>query len=96
MGLHMHNNAIATGRAKCKVCDQIIKKGMRCIYVSGWRTGGHCHKNCRKVNMKELVRERLLDKIDMWFNNESVMTAEDYDNLMIQAEDEAEILIRGE
>ena len=49
MGLHMHNDAIATGRAKCKVCGQIIKKGVKCIYVSGWQTAGHCHKNCRRV-----------------------------------------------
>lgn len=49
MGLHMRNNEIATGKARCKVCDEFIKKGTKCIYVWGWRTEGHCHKNCPKV-----------------------------------------------
>ena len=46
MGLHFRNDEIATGLAKCKVCNEIIKKGTKCIYVSGWQTSGHCHKNC--------------------------------------------------
>jgi hypothetical protein len=49
MGLHFNNNEVATGLAKCKVCNVIIKKGTKCIYVSGWQTEGHCHKNCPKV-----------------------------------------------
>jgi len=46
MGLHFRNDEIATGLAKCKVCNELIKKGTRCIYVSGWQTSGHCHKTC--------------------------------------------------
>jgi len=45
----MSNKVKATGLAKCKVCNQVIKKGTICIYVSGWQTEGHCHKNCPKV-----------------------------------------------
>jgi len=36
------------------------------------------------------VRERLLDFIDMWFMEEPVMSAEDYDKLMMRAEQEVE------
>ena len=49
MGLHIRNDEIATGKARCKVCDELIKKGTKCIYVSGYHTAGHCHKNCPKV-----------------------------------------------
>lgn len=45
----MSNNVKATGRAKCKVCGQPIKKDTVCIYASGYQTQGHCHKNCPKV-----------------------------------------------
>jgi len=49
MGMHMSNNVKSTGLARCKVCDEIIKKGTICVYASGWRTAGHCHKTCPKV-----------------------------------------------
>jgi hypothetical protein len=34
------------------------------------------------------IATTLLNYIDEWFNNELVMTAEDYDNLMLKAEED--------
>ena len=44
-------------------------------------------------NREKLSRELLFDKINDWFDNHDEMTAEDYDNLMLIADDEAIRLI---
>lgn len=46
MSLIINNRAVSTGRAKCKVCDEFIKKGIFCIFVRGFHTEAHCHIKC--------------------------------------------------
>ena len=39
---------IASGRATCKLCDKLIKKGLEQVRISGYRTQASLHVNCPK------------------------------------------------
>jgi len=41
----------ASGRARCKLCGEIIKKGQKAVKAWAWRMEMQCHRNpasCRR------------------------------------------------
>jgi len=60
MAIRIDNEAIATGRAKCRCCGKKITKGLRCIYASGYQASGYAHHNCSEfVELVETLEKEL-------------------------------------
>ena len=54
MGLVFDNIAVASGKARCKVCGEIIYKGELCINVWGYGyQSGFCHTSCPNQQPQE-------------------------------------------
>jgi hypothetical protein len=51
----------ASGRAKCQICGQIIKKGSIAIGYSGYRLDAQCHQKCLTIKGQE--KQEVIEKL---------------------------------
>ena len=48
---------IATGRARCKVCEQLIAKGLESVEFYGFRASGQIHRSEKICNELLLIKK---------------------------------------